>query len=479
MFNILNSYKDFYYPRQSTDSVESTRLVYCLHLLNHLFKTRKEVLRNNSKFKAQKDASLLVDDGGGDDEKIFRDQGFTHAKVLIVVPMRSSAFKIVQMIITLMSSDKVRVSNEDRFKSEYGSEGVEEVKKGFKPDDFEKTFDGNLDDNFKIGLSVCKKTLKLYVDFYASDVIITSPLGLKSVIDSKQSGETDFLSSIELVIIDQAHVFLMQNWSDVLNLVSSLNKQPQQSHGVKLSRVRMFCINGWSSLYRQTIIMSAYQTPEINSLFNKFSTNILSGRCMVQPAPTTGTICNIVNTLAQTFRKFAVDSVQLVNDARFNYFTNRIISEYRSSTCQHIMVFISSYYDFVRVRNFMKKEDFDFVHICEYTDEKDVSRARQSFFKGKVRFLLYTERFHFYHRYRIRGVHHIIFYDLPVNSHFYPELCNMMFDNKCNRSSIDQSCLVVYSRYDAIKLVGVVGDERASLMIQAHRDTHLLMSGDS
>ena len=70
---------------------------------------------------------------------------------------------------------------------------------GRKPDDFYKTFCGNIDDGFKIGISVTKKAVKLYTDFYSSDILIASPLGLRLVLET----DADFLSSIELLVMDQ------------------------------------------------------------------------------------------------------------------------------------------------------------------------------------------------------------------------------------------------------------------------------------
>ena len=68
------------------------------------------------------------------------------------------------------------------------------------------------------------------------------------------------------------------------------------------------------------------------------------------------------------------------------------------------LIFVRSYFDFVRLRNFLKEEGASFVGLCEYTKHSDVSRGRSNFFHGRRRIMLYTERAHFYHRYRLRGI---------------------------------------------------------------------------
>ena len=89
------------------------------------------------------------------------------------------------------------------------------------------------------------------------------------------------------------------------------------------------------------------------------------------------------------------------------------------------------------------------------TSQQDISRSRLWFFEGKKKILLYSERSHFYHRYKvktkpgallvilhsscyfcvsflgysslflnmqIRGTNHLLIYSLPGRKEFYPEV---------------------------------------------------------
>ena len=69
------------------------------------------------------------------------------------------------------------------------------------------------------------------------------------------------------------------------------------------------------------------------------------------------------------------------------------------------LVFVSSYFDFVRLRNWLdEQEGASWGAVSEYTEAPEVARARSLFAKGRTRLLLYTERLHFYFRHHFRGV---------------------------------------------------------------------------
>ena len=51
---------------------------------------------------------------------------------------------------------------------------------------FKAMFEGNIDDCFRLGISIGRKLVRLYSDFYSSDIIVASPLGLRTVMGSEE-----------------------------------------------------------------------------------------------------------------------------------------------------------------------------------------------------------------------------------------------------------------------------------------------------
>lgn len=81
-------------------------------------------------------------------------------QVLIVVPFREAALRVVQLFISLLEGDskkKIIVSNKKRFNGEYGSDPEERPPNLKRPEDYEAVFVGNIDDHFRIGNSSLSK----------------------------------------------------------------------------------------------------------------------------------------------------------------------------------------------------------------------------------------------------------------------------------------------------------------------------------
>merc|ERR1719412_1095682 len=376
------------------------------------------------------------------------------------------------------------VAHRKRFQDEYGTEEqFEPEKAGKKPPDFYRMFAGNSDDCFKMGVACTKSSLKLFAEFYSSDIIIASPLGIRQIIqtEAEKDRDNDFLSSIELLIVDQVDVLYMMNWSHVVDILDAMHQQPSKSHDVDFSRVRMWSLNGMSKYYRQTLLFSSINLPEINSVFNKKCWNFC-GKVKTVQAVLRGAICQVVpHNVPIIFRRFEATSIVQSVEDRMNFFVHKIMPNFKDDMKFHTLIFVPSYLDFTQVRNwFSKKSYLDFAEVTEYSKYKMMAAARDRFFHGDHHFLLYTERAHFYKRYAIKGIRHLIFYQIPIYPKIFAEICNLMqasYQNRKGGSDGNMSCTVLYNKYDIQRLSAVVGTEKAKLMVQSDKNTHMFIPG--
>ncbi|KAJ4520132.1 rRNA-binding ribosome biosynthesis protein utp25 [Exophiala dermatitidis] len=473
----LFNYVDVLSGCRTLKNAGKLRDLSCLHALNHVFKTRDRVLKNNARLSAQADGETPD----------LRDQGFTRPKVLIVVPTKQACVRFVDSIVKL--SEPEQQENKSRFLETFSQEDPDEWLD--KPEDFRELFGGNHEEDFRIGLKFTRKTIKYFSGFYNSDIIFGSPLGLMRTIttggggkkDKKKAHDADFLSSIEVVIVDHANALQMQNWQHVEYVFSQLNLLPKDSHGCDFSRVRHWYLDGQAKYLRQTVIFSDYLTPEINALASTHLHNV-AGRVKFVPTYP-GAMLSISSllpfTIHQTFLRIPSPNPLQDSDVRFQFFTTTILPPLvRDSRHQKgVLLFVPTYADFVRLRNHLSTSSdatsLSFGSLSEYTPVRDVMRARSHFLSGRHALLLYSERAHHHFRYRIKGVRKIIFYGVPENPLFWPEIISLLGlasgngaaaqGAKATEINPKGAVRALFSKWDALKLERIVGTERVGRLL--------------
>lgn len=473
LFDHIMSYKDINFAYQNYRNTNYRRL-YAMHALNHAFKTRDRILKNNEKLKhfneAVKEGKLPADA----EEPELRDQGFTRPKVLILLPTRNAAYEVVELLIKLSGCEQQE--NKKRFKEQfYQPGGPPET----KPADFREMFKGNSNDFFSIGIKLTRKSLKLYSAFYSSDILIASPIGLSMILeDPRQSKrQYDFLSSIEVLIMDRANQIEMQNWDHVHTVMKYVNQIPKEFHGADFSRIRMWAIDDQARFLRQTMVFTEFLTPYVNNVTTK-AVNI-GGRARFK-AEITSKSC-IMNSIGlkikQIFQRYESVDPRTNYETRYKFFVNSMLPSIEKQTSYDtgLLIYIPSYFDYVRVTQHMKTNTkFNFAAIDEYSSRSKVSRARHAFQTGKVKMLLYTERMHHFRRFELAGVKNVVIYEPPANPLFYKELLRFVGKSIFNEEAdVDLSFVkTIFSKWDAAPLERIVGNERAPILCNSVNETY-------
>jgi U3 small nucleolar RNA-associated protein 25 len=526
------------------DGNEVTQIVSC-HLLNHVI-TSRNLVHGNTKKLAAIDAMNENDDDKLNDQG--RDQGYTRPLVLVLLPTRGTCHAYIHALLQQVGMDSSEMGKMNRFEAEYGPPPPEEedheaaasaeaarvemehyrrrvlAQKGAE---WLELFGDqvNTDDDFKIGISINPKKkkrkanengnevdyesgalnhasncdIRLYTDFYKSDIIFASPLGLKMLLSSEdKDNDYDYLSSIEICYVALADVLLMQNYDHVLDIFKLLNQQPKNSNDTDFSRVRPYMLAGQGKYRRQLIVQGGIMDPLILSSFKQHA-HSSAGSVQVRQkfdGNVTYAISQVLLPTRQVFQRITgCKSFQTQSTDRLSYFMNRVLPTLVSHTQKHTLIFIPSYFDFVLVRNALLKyqkehelseHNIAFVSVTEYSRVSETSRARARFLQGhhKASVMLYTGRAHYFLRHVMKGARHVIFYSVPEYPAFYADHVNRLNLGISASNSLSDdpakplddsttSALTLYTQYEAYALERIVGTSNCRKLLRGDQSTFL------
>ena len=438
-----------------------------------------DVKSNGKKRKSEADSAALNEEVSS----AMQDQGFTRARVLILCPFRGTALQCIHSMRDILGPNTT-ISNAEKLREEFGCEEEVSPVNASKPADWKALFEGqNVDDDFKMGIQVNAGHgrgsgpdkgvyLRLFSDFYQSDIILASPLGLRLLIENKGKEERDFLSSIESIYIHQGDVLYYQNWDHVDFVMRNVNALPSSDRGTDFSRVRPYFLEGFGHRYRQLILSTAFLQPVLQALFREFGTS-LSHSIRCKGSAGEGSILDVVSKVKQIFHKVSVTSLVNEDRERFDYFISQVVTPILRMKQGRTLIVTPSYLHYIKVRNYLIEHEANAAFICEYSRDSEISRARSRFFHGKHEILLYSGRAHFFRRFHLRGALHLVFYSLPEKPEFYPEFVNMLSEAANAGLGDDMSCTVLFTKYEYLALERIIGAKRCAHIASSEKATFM------
>ena len=531
-YKYLSNYKDIQVNWNDSEIRKNLMKIYLFHILNHLMKRKEEIELNDNidkiintivmtdiqkinkeLFRSHESEFLLeyytkhvnlktkLDDSFNNKEFItyhkeiknsyenlenkddinIKDQGFTSPKVLILVPYKKHAKIIMEQLVKLFSNENWKgITNKKKFMDEYSE------------------FD-SMDDCFRLGINVSffENKMKLYTPFDESDIIIASPLGLKLAKPSdndksfKNSKVYDFLSSIEIFLMDFSEVFIYQNLEHLNEILSFLNKPPKNNQNiVDINRIKENYANNFGEYLRQNIIISQFKCIDIDVAINDICKNI-NGKILLN-GPYENQITLLKNEFEEKYRMLNSDNYEIRYEfkilrdlkkneedfeEKFNYFTKNIWQNLYESFEKHTIIFVSSTFDYMILKSFFKKKSKSVCFISEDTDKRDWQRNRLFFEQGKYKFLLYDERAHVYKKINLKFAKNIFFYSLPEDPMIFNEMIHLIdpvnynqnlekynYESKQNEIQKYGSVIALVTPVEKYNLEKILGDDSKKII---------------
>ncbi|KXL51311.1 MAG: hypothetical protein FE78DRAFT_84101 [Acidomyces sp. 'richmondensis'] len=465
----LFAYTDILLAIRTPENAASLRMLACLHILNHVLKSGERVRKHNARI-ARRAANEATRSREEEDDTEFRDQGFTRPTVLILTSTRQMAHHYGDTLAALSHLDQQL--NRDRFDSAFSS--PDDKHPSYLPLHHLEVFEGNTSPDFLTAISLTPTRLKFFAPFYHADIILASPLALRRVLEHEdpKKRDSDFLSSIQIALVDPADAMYMQTWTDVDAVFTQLNHLPRDLHPTTdISRVRNATLEGLSGAVRQTLVFSAYLPPEMVAFGRREMRNVAAGKIRIEGTYSDSEGCALASpavmgaSVRHVFSRYASAADNPASDAeeRWRYFSTVILPPLFREGMVGTLIFLPTYFDFVRLRNHLATTTttVSFGCLSEYTSPAHQRRARAHFLSGRHSILLYTARAHHFFRLRIRGVKRVIWYGLPEDPRIYEEVVGGFLGEEGG----GEVRVIFSGRWEGGRLGRVVGVGRAKNMI--------------
>ena len=473
----------------------SSYMMLAAHTLSHMLHKSARVERNNKKLKKRPDLEL-------------RDQGPNRARLLWLAPFRANAYELIRNWISLLNIDDSSESsaNLKSFLEEYeGQDERNEHSKNWE-DWRRELFKGHYDDanydDFVIGISFNHG--KMRIQFPKSsqalclvDVIIASPLSLSRIAaadrktirvrekfapkqeDSEEPSITptedeptdlppvmDFLSAIEILVVDRIDALAMQNWENCNDVVSAVNAKAVATITADINRIEeKFLSPDSAKLARQTILVAGSTLMDCyNSLLPRPDRTVYVG----QSGGLSGLYLNRAlkqKIKQQFFIRVPITDVEQRQEALLDHFKTHFWKDVGNEVRQLVIV-VAHTSDLAPLMEFLDDEGIVDCCLAETTlsdiggkRRKQIKSTLKAFREGNIRLIVVTERLLWYQRIRITGGRHVFYFGCPRTSSVYTDvLADVVDPLRCTSTCI-------YTANERTELERIVGSRNIEKLV--------------
>jgi hypothetical protein len=128
-----------------------------------------------------------------------------------------------------------------------------------------------------------------------------------------------------------------------------------------------------------------------------------------------------------------VSSFEHADATRFNYFSKKLwepIYEAAKQAGGYTVLFVPHYFDFIKIRTFIRNLNAQVCFISEYSEKKSCQRSRHFYESAQRPILVITERAIVFQKIRLRYARNIVLYGLPESQDTLTDCMAELFDSE-------------------------------------------------
>lgn len=465
------------------------------YALSHMLYNSTRVEKNNKRLRKKGDDFEIPEDSP------FRDQGPNRPRICILCPFRSNANEFIRNWILLLNLETSDVGNFENFDAEYTGQDTKNSHSKNWEDWRRELFKGHYDDanydDFLIGISFYHGKMRIQFPKTAAalcgvDVIIASPIALSKMAASdrkairirekmtiKTQPETeeelmfdadradggdndaetelpimDFMSSIEVLIVDRVDALTMQNYENCRDVVNAVNEKPVATITADINRIESKFLSVHSAkAARQTVLVAgSIMLGEYQSLLRKdrmetVGDSVYSGASLSRALK--------LKIKQQFFIRIPVPGQSARNEQLMLYFKNKFWKEI-GNEIKNMVIVVADTADFAPLQEFLEDEGLLDCYLAESTlsdiggkRRKQLKATLKAFRECDMRTIVITERLLWYQRIRITGAKHVLFLGCPKIDSIYADILADVEDpNRCTAT-----CIYTATEKDALERV--------------------------